>query len=84
MVVDNRVGASGNIGAAYAAGHPPDGYTLFLGPSTALAVNLGLYKSLLYDPQRDFTPIVLATTMPSVVVNSAAPPKIRKRPVNPY
>lgn len=68
VVVENRPGASGNIGAVYAAGQPADGYTLFIGTSTALAVNPALFKSLPYDPQRDFTPLILATTMPSVVV----------------
>jgi len=76
VVVENRAGASGNIGAVYAASQPPDGYTVFLGTSTALAVNPSLFKSLPYDPQRDFTPIVLATTLPNiVVVNSTVPAK---------
>jgi tripartite-type tricarboxylate transporter receptor subunit TctC len=76
VVVENRAGASGNLGANVAAKSPPDGYTLFLGTSTALAVNPHLYPSLPYDAQKDFTPLILATTLPSlVVVNSSVPVK---------
>jgi tripartite-type tricarboxylate transporter receptor subunit TctC len=79
VVVENRAGASGNLGANFAAKSPPDGYTLFLGTSTALAVNPHLYPSLPYDAQQDFTPLVLATTLPSlVVVNSSVPVKTMK------
>lgn len=76
VVVENRPGASGNIGASYVAKSPADGYTLFLGTSTALAANPGLYKTLPYDPQKDFAPIILATTLASlVVVNPSVPVK---------
>ena len=76
FIVENRAGASGNLGANYAAKSPADGYTLFLGTSTALAVNPHLYPSLPYDAQKDFTPLVLATTLPSlVVVNPSVPAK---------
>lgn len=76
VVVENRPGASGNIGASYVAKSPADGYTLFLGTSTALAANPGLYKQLPYDPQKDFAPIILATTLASlVVVNPSVPVK---------
>ncbi|CAB3708257.1 hypothetical protein LMG3458_03059 [Achromobacter deleyi] len=76
VIVENRAGASGNIGAAYVAKSEPDGYTLFLGTSTALSVNQSLYANLPYNAQKDFSPIVLATLLPSlVVVNKAAAPK---------
>lgn len=79
VVVENRAGASGNLGASYAAKSAPDGYTLFLGTSTALAVNPHLYPNLTYDPQKDFAPLILATTLPSlVVVNSSVPVKTLK------
>jgi tripartite-type tricarboxylate transporter receptor subunit TctC len=80
VIVENKAGASGNIGAQYAAKSPADGYTLFLGTSTALAVNPHLYKSTLrYDPQKDFAPVILATTLPSlVVVNKTVPVKSMK------
>ncbi|ARP81360.1 ABC transporter substrate-binding protein [Bordetella genomosp. 8] len=70
VIVENRPGASGNIGASFVAKSEPDGYTLFLGTSTALSVNQSLYKSLPYDPQKDFAPIVLATMLPSLVVTN--------------
>ncbi len=74
VIVENRAGASGNIGAAFVAKSDPDGYTLFLGTSTALSVNQSLYAKLPYDAQKDFSPIVLATMLPSlVVVNQSAP-----------
>jgi tripartite-type tricarboxylate transporter receptor subunit TctC len=76
VIVENRPGASGNIAAAQVVKSEPDGYTLFLGTSTALAVNQSLYKNLPYDPQKDFAPIVLATMLPSlVVVNNKVPVK---------
>lgn len=68
VIVENRAGASGNIGASYVAESEPDGYTLFLGTSTALSVNENLYKDLPYNPQKDFAPIVLATMLPSLLV----------------
>lgn len=79
VIVENKAGASGNLGADYAAKSAPDGYTLFLGTSTALAVNPHLYPNLTYDPQKDFAPLILATTLPSlVVVNSSVPVKTLK------
>jgi tripartite-type tricarboxylate transporter receptor subunit TctC len=79
VVVENRAGASGAIGAAHVAGSAPDGYTLFLGTSTALAANPHMNKSLPYDPQRDFTPVFLASIWPSiVVVNNSVPVKSMK------
>ena len=68
VIVENRPGAGSNIGAAYVANSDADGYTLFLGTSTALSVNQSLYKNLPFDPQKDFAPIVLAAMLPSIVV----------------
>ena len=56
IVVDNRPGAGGNIGAMIVAKAPPDGYTLFM-VGLSHAANLSLYKKLDYHPLRDFTPI---------------------------
>jgi tripartite-type tricarboxylate transporter receptor subunit TctC len=79
VLIENRAGASGSIGASYVATSPPDGYTLFLGTSTALAVNPHLNRSLPYDPQRDFTPVILASIWPSlVVVNNTVPVRSMK------
>ncbi|MGE0797067.1 MAG: Bug family tripartite tricarboxylate transporter substrate binding protein [Lautropia sp.] len=67
VLVENRAGASGSIGSAHVAMSPPDGYTLLLGAGTTLAVNPHLYKNLAYDPLKGFTPVVLATYLPSIV-----------------
>jgi tripartite-type tricarboxylate transporter receptor subunit TctC len=85
VIVENKAGASGNIGALYAAKSPADGYTLFLGTSTALAVNPHLYKTTMrYDPQKDFAPVVLATTLPSLVVVNTKVPVKSMRELNDY
>lgn len=68
VVVDNRSGADGNIGAAYAASAPKDGYTLLVGPASTNAINPSLHKNLKYDPQRDFVPITNLATVTNVLV----------------
>jgi tripartite-type tricarboxylate transporter receptor subunit TctC len=79
VIVENKPGGGSNIGALYVAKSPADGYTLFLGTSAALATNQHLFKSLPYDPQKDFAPVILATILPSlVVVNNAMPVKTMK------
>ncbi|OZI37932.1 hypothetical protein CAL29_06095 [Bordetella genomosp. 10] len=67
VVVENRPGASQNIGAQYVAHSPADGYTLFTS-SSALAVNISLFPKLDYDPVKDFTPIALFAQSPNVLV----------------
>lgn len=67
IVVENRPGASGTIGAAYVAHAATDGYTL-LYDATAHAVNPSLYKSLPYDSKRDFRPISLISLTPNLLV----------------
>lgn len=57
VVVDTRPGAGGTIGTTYAARATADGYTLLLGTNGTLAINLGLYKELKYDPVKDFQAI---------------------------
>ncbi|HKA80872.1 MAG TPA: tripartite tricarboxylate transporter substrate binding protein [Xanthobacteraceae bacterium] len=66
VVVDNRPGGGGNPGMAIAARATPDGYTLLL-TSTAIAVNQALYKSLPYDPIKDFVPICELVNAPNVL-----------------
>jgi tripartite-type tricarboxylate transporter receptor subunit TctC len=68
VIVDNRPGAGGNIGADLAAKSPPDGYTLFMGTSGPLAINSSLYAKLPFDPIRDFAPVILAASAPFVVI----------------
>lgn len=74
VVVDNRPGASEQIAITHVAKSAPDGYTLLLSTLSGLAVNPGLYPKLPYDVQKDLVPIVLAATVPSVVVVNASVP----------
>lgn len=67
IVVDNRAGAGGNIGAELVARSKPDGYTLLLA-TTAHAINKSLFKNLNYDVSTSFTPITLLTEGPLVIV----------------
>ncbi|MEJ8849887.1 tripartite tricarboxylate transporter substrate binding protein [Variovorax rhizosphaerae] len=69
VVVDNKPGASEQIAITSVTKAAPDGYTLLLSTLSGLAVNPGLYGSRIqYNPQKDLAPIVLAATVPSVVV----------------
>ena len=68
VVVDNRVGANGIIGTEAAAKAAPDGYTVYLGNISTLAVNPHLYQKLPYDSVRDFAPVTMAATIPVVLV----------------
>jgi tripartite-type tricarboxylate transporter receptor subunit TctC len=74
VVVENKPGAGGNIGADFVAKSPPDGYTILLGALSTHAVNPSLYKSMPYDAAKDFAPITLIAITPNVlVVNSSLP-----------
>jgi len=68
VVIDNRAGAAGVIGADVAAKSPPDGHTLLLGSSGPLAINPSLYAKLPYEAARDFAPVSLVTVMPFLMV----------------
>lgn len=68
IVVENRAGAGGTIGAELAAKAAPDGYTLFLGGVGSLAINPSMRKNLAYDPIKDFAPITLLAKSPLVLV----------------
>ncbi len=71
VVVDNRPGAGGNIGAAEAAHAKPDGYTLFMATTGTHASNQSLYKDLPFDPAKDFAPLTLVTLNPQLIVSGA-------------
>ncbi|WP_156862532.1 Bug family tripartite tricarboxylate transporter substrate binding protein [Casimicrobium huifangae] len=70
VVVDNKPGAAGAVGAAFVAKSKPDGYTLFGGTISTHAINASLYKNLAYDPVKDFEPITLVASLPNVLIVS--------------
>jgi tripartite-type tricarboxylate transporter receptor subunit TctC len=67
VVVDNRAGAGGNVGAEIAAKSPPDGYTLLMGAISTHSINASLYTRLAFDPVKDFAPITQASIIPLVI-----------------
>jgi tripartite-type tricarboxylate transporter receptor subunit TctC len=74
VVIDNRPGAGGNVGAAYAARAQPDGYTLMIGTDAMLTSNVHLFKSMPFDPVKDFAPITNAgANIIALAVNSQLP-----------
>ena len=74
VVVENKPGAGGNIGADYVAKSAPDGYTVVMGALSTHAVNPSLYAKMPYDAQKDFAPIILVAVTPNVlVVNPSLP-----------
>ena len=76
IIVENRPGAGGNIGAEVVAKAAPDGYTLVMGTTATHSINQSLYKKLAYDPLKDFVAVALIATMPNVlVVNNDFPVK---------
>ena len=68
VVIDNRAGAAGSVGAEAAAKSPPDGYTLLGGTISSHSINSSLYSKLAYHPLRDFAPITRIATVPNVLV----------------
>jgi len=76
VVVDNRAGAGGNIGADLVAKSPADGYTLLMGAVATHAINPALYSKIPYDAIKDFAPVALVAQVPNIlVVNPAVPAK---------
>jgi tripartite-type tricarboxylate transporter receptor subunit TctC len=76
VVVDNRAGAGGVVGAEIAARAPADGYTIVLGSAGPLTINPNIRDKTPYDTLRDFTPITLATVSPfTLVVHPSSPAK---------
>ena len=72
VVVENKPGAGGNIGADLVAKSPPDGYTVVMGALSTHAVNPSLYAKMPYDAQKDFAPITRVAITPNVLVVNAA------------
>src|SRR5262249_25639623 len=68
VVVENKPGAGGNIGADMVAKAPPDGQTLLVGYNGPLAINVTLFDRMPYDPVKDLTPITLAVKSPQYLV----------------
>ena len=74
VVIDNRAGAGGNIGAQMAARAKPDGYTLFMGTVGTHAINETLYKKLPYKPLGDFAPLTRVAMVPNLLVAHPSQP----------
>jgi len=68
FVVDNRPGAGGSVGSAYASKQPADGYTLVMVVESSHAVNPNVYEKTMYDPVKDFAPISNIADVPNVLV----------------
>jgi len=67
VIVENRTGANGNVGADFVAKSAPDGYTMLLSDVGALAINPSVYASMPFDPVKDFSPIVMVSYSPHVL-----------------
>ena len=68
FLVEAKAGAGGNIGTDFVAKAPPDGYTILMGASGPLAINVSLFKSLPYNPVTDLAPVVHVASVPLVLV----------------
>ncbi|WP_295143549.1 tripartite tricarboxylate transporter substrate binding protein [uncultured Reyranella sp.] len=79
IVIENKGGAGSIVGTDLVAKAEPDGYTLLLGQSGPISINPAVYKTLPYDPVKDFAPITMTTAYPYIlVVNSESPAKTLK------
>lgn len=84
VIVDNKPGASLIIGTNTVAKSPPDGYTILLGSVSSLAINTGAFKSLPYDPVKDFAPVSIAFRTPLFLMVSQALPVANVRELVTY
>ena len=76
VIVENKPGATGNVGADFVAKSPPDGYTLLLGDIGSLAISPSVFTSLPFDPVKDFAPVVMVAYSPHLlVVHPSVPAK---------
>ena len=75
IVIENKPGAGGNVGAEYVARAAPDGYTLLYGTNGTHGINASLYRNLRFDPAKDFIPVSRMTTIAAMlIVNNQFPP----------
>ena len=74
VVIENRGGAGGGVGAAEAARAAPDGYTLFFPSGSVVTANQHIYKKMAYNPEKDFVPVTKAVSGPQVLVVPANSP----------
>jgi tripartite-type tricarboxylate transporter receptor subunit TctC len=79
VVVENKPGAGGTIGADLVAKSPPDGYTLLMGSNSTFSVAPSLYPKNPYNPLRDFSPVIIIATAPFVLVVNADSPIVSAR-----
>lgn len=75
VVIENKPGATGMIGAVSVAKAAPDGYTVLFGAASEMAINASLFKNMAYDPRTDFEPVSLVATFPLVFVAPASSTK---------
>lgn len=68
IVIENRAGASGNIGMEVAAKAAPDGYTIYLGNIGTIAINPAIFPNLAINPQKDFIPVTAVAAVPSILI----------------
>ncbi len=78
IIIDNKPGAGGNLGADFVAKSSPDGYTILMGAVATHAINPTLYKKMPYDAAKDFAPITLLVSTPNVLVVN---PSVKARTV---
>lgn len=71
VVIENKPGATGMIGAASVAKSAPDGYTVLFGAASEMAINASLFKNMTYDPRSDLEPVTLVATFPLVFIAPA-------------
>src|SRR5687767_8780673 len=74
VVIENRGGAGGGVGAAEAARAAPDGYTLFFPSGSVVTANQHIYAKMAYDPEKDFVPVTNVVSGPQVVAVLASSP----------
>ena len=77
VLVENRPGANGSLGAAFVAAAPPDGHTLLVSNTSTMTVNHLLYRDIRYDPQQDLLPVASLTVSPFLIAVTPKSPRTR-------